>query len=350
MNIKKKITLMLAGIMLLTTLTACSNDAKSADTTAADTTVTKKPLAEGEVENYLSNPNATHEARVLYNYIRENNGNHIISGQQESTWMGSPEYEMDYIKEVTGKLPAIRGLDYINEDFDGVTSRSIEWWEKGGIVSICWHWGTPPNGVGYESSKDTIDLNEALTKGTDLYNGMIAQMDRVAEELLKLQEAGVPVLWRPFHEFDGAWFWWGKGGPEAFKELWRLMYDRYTNHFGLNNLIWVLGYSHETKDGWYPGREYIDIAGADNYAKGTQIAAYTKVKKYVDDPEVPLAYHECGPLAKPDDLIARDVRWVWFLTWHTTHIKEQNTADEVNEVYNHPYVITFDDLPDFKSM
>ena len=55
----------------------------------------------------------------------------------------------------------------------------------------------------------------------------------------------VPVLWRPLHEFDGAWFWWGKGGAEAFKKLWRLMYDRFTGLHKLDNLIWVLGYSHE---------------------------------------------------------------------------------------------------------
>ena len=56
--------------------------------------------------------------------------------------------KMNYIKKTSGRLPAIRGLDYINEDFDGVTQRAIDWWKQGGIVSICWHWGTPPDGVG----------------------------------------------------------------------------------------------------------------------------------------------------------------------------------------------------------
>lgn len=349
MKFKQKVSLFLALIITVTFFTSCGN---TSNITTQNSEATSFAIEEinGETANYLSNPNATKEARILYNYIREVNGNNILAGQQESTWMSSPEYEMDYIMETTGKLPAIRGLDYINDDFDGVTTRAVEWWEKGGIVSICWHWGTPPDGVGYQSSLSEIDLDEALTEGTDLYNGMIKQMDRVAEELLKLQEAGVPVLWRPFHEFDGAWFWWGKGGAENFKELWKLMYDRYTNYFGLNNLIWVLGYSHDVKDGWYPGREYIDIAGADNYATGTQHGIYTKVKGYVNDPEVPLAYHECGPIPKPADLIKRDVRWVWFLTWHTTHIMEENKPEDLNEIYNDPYVITLDELPDFKNM
>lgn len=297
----------------------------------------------------LINPKSTREAIRLYNYICDIYGNNILSGQQESDWLASPDDEMDYIKEQTGKLPAIRGLDYINEKFETVTRRSIDWWEKGGIVSICWHWGTPPDGVGYESSKGTIDLDEALTKGTDLYKGMIAQMDRVAEELKILQDAGVPVLWRPFHEFDGAWFWWGKGGPENFKKLWKLMYSRYTNYHGLNNLIWVLGYSGELEDGWYPGDQYVDIAGADTYDSGSQIALYDKVVDIVG-PEMPIAFHECGPIPSPDDLIKDRAKWVWFLTWHTIHIKEQNTSEYLNTVYNHPYVITLDKLPNLKSV
>jgi len=298
--------------------------------------------------NHLNNPNATKEAKVLFNYIRDIYGSYILSGQQESAWMGTPEYEMDYVKASTDRLPAIRGLDYINEDFDGVTERSMAWWEQGGIVSICWHWGTPPDGVGYESSKSEINLDEALTEGTALYDGMIAQMDRVAEELLKLQDAGVPVLWRPFHEFDGTWFWWGKGGPEQFIKLWQLMYDRYTNHHGLNNLVWVLGYSHKIDSGWYPGDAYVDIAGADNYEEGTQIKRYNKVVKIVGE-EMPIAYHENGPIPNPDGMIKDGAKWAWFLTWHTIHIKEQNTAEYLNKVYNHDYVITLDELPDFRT-
>ena len=297
--------------------------------------------------NTLTNQNATQEAIELYNYLKSVYGKNILSGQQESDWNGSPDDEMNYILEKTGKLPAIRGLDYINESFTAVTKRSIEWWEKGGIVSICWHWGTPPNGVGYESSKGTIDLEEALTEGTPLYAGMIAQMDRVAEELKVLQDAGVPVLWRPLHEFDGQWFWWGKGGPKNFRRLWQLMYNRFTMHHGLNNLIWVLGYSGEIENGWYPGDEYVDISGADTYDSGSHIELYDKVVQVVGS-EMPIALHECGPIPNPDDLIKDGAKWSWFLTWHTIHIKEENTGEYLHEVFNHPYTITLDKLPNFR--
>lgn len=64
-------------------------------------------------------------------------------------------------------------------------------------------------------------------------------MDKVGAALQELQNQGVTVLWRPFHEFDGKWFWWCKGGPEYFVRLWQLMYRHFTQDLGLNNLIWV---------------------------------------------------------------------------------------------------------------
>lgn len=339
MKLKKILSTTLAALALVSVAAACDN-------TGEEAPVEEKTV----IESTLSNPNATHEARVLYNYILEVYGTGILSGQQESTWINNnPDDEMEYIQETTGKLPAIRGLDYINNDFDGVTQRAIEWWDEGGIVSICWHWGTPPTGVGYESSKMTIDLDEALTEGTELHEGMLKQMDRVAEELLELQEAGVPVLWRPFHEFDGAWFWWGKGGAENFIKLWQLMYDRYTNHHGLNNLIWVLGYTSSVPEGWYPGREYVDVVGADGYAVGILSRAWQLMNMRITD-DLPFCYHECGPMPDPEALIEKEVKWVWFLTWHTQHIKEENTPEYTSYIYNHDYVITLDELPDFKAM
>ena len=294
----------------------------------------------------LRNPNATEGAQLVYNYLSSVYKRRTLTGQQESTWMSSPEYEMNYILETTGQLPAIRGLDFINGDFDGVIERSIEWWERGGVVSICWHWGAPPDGSGYESSKGTIDIDEALTEGTALREGMLRQMDRAAEALLVLQEAGVPVLWRPYHEFDGGWFWWGKGGRDAFIELWRLMYDRYTNHHGLNNLIWVLGFADNTKSGWYPGDDVVDVAAGDTYNGGTQVKMYERLVKIFGE-ERPVAFHECGSIPDIERAFADGGYWSWFLTWHTNYLRDQNTKEHLRYIYNSPYAVTLDTLPRF---
>lgn len=295
----------------------------------------------------LSNPNASPEALRLYEYLCSIEGQGILAGQQENPRKNYHASDFRYIKTVSGKLPAVRGLDYIDEDFEGVNRRAKDWHRRGGIVTICWHWGTPPDGVGYPSSQGTIDLEEALTEGTALHEGMLRQMDQVGEYLKKLCKANIPILWRPFHEFDGGWFWWGKGGGDAFIRLWRLMYDRYTNLFGLNNLIWVLGYDGAVKDGWYPGDEYVDIVGADTYKEGVPIPMYHRLREVFGDKFI-LCYHENGPIPEPDELEEQNLQWIWFLTWHNYHIRKQNTREKVRRIYNHPYVITLDNLPEWR--
>lgn len=357
---KKTISLICALIVALTSVTACSGDTQtssSESTTAASTqssektttnTTASEPAPEAEVYEsryQLSNPNADVNARKLYDYINDVYGTAIITGQQESTWKGSPDYEMDYIFEQTGKYPAIRGLDFMNNDFNGVVERSIEWHEKGGIVTICWHTGVKSSGY-QESKDDNPDFDKLLTEGTDEYNEMIESWDKAAVALQELRDAGVPVLWRPFHEFDGGWFWWGKGGGENFIKLWQMMYDRYTNEFGLNNLIWVLGYCGEVKDGWYPGNDYCDIIGSDTYDNSTHINAWNKLSTM--ETGKPLTFHECGNVPRIPIFERHGAMWSWFMIWHTDHITGNNVK-VLNNVYNDEKAITLDELPDIYS-
>ena len=96
----------------------------------------------------LSNPNADETTKSVYKYLCSLNGETTLSAQQESTWMGSADYEMDYIFAHTGKLPAMRGLDYMHDDFAGVNKRAAQWWQQGGLVTICWHTGADFTGEG----------------------------------------------------------------------------------------------------------------------------------------------------------------------------------------------------------
>ncbi len=332
---------------------ASSGEASSGTTTGSAGGAEEAPAAgDGYEEQYaLSNPKATVEAQKLYDYINSVYKTSILSGQQESTWMsGGADYEMNYIKEKTGKLPAIRGLDFMHMDFDGVVERSIDWWEQGGIVTICWHCGTDFTGEWTHSQQTEIaDWDKALTEGTPEYETLVAGMDMGAQALLKLQEAGVPVLWRPFHELDGGWFWWSKGGAENFVKLWRLMYDRYTDHWGLNNLIWVLGYSHDmSKDAseWYPGDEYCDVVGGDSYTKGANQVLF-RVCEYLIGERKPICFHECGTIPTSEQLKDKEAKWCWFMTWHTDYITKENDPETLKEIYNDEYVITLDELPSF---
>lgn len=309
---------------------------------------------EVETEMKLSNPDADETAKKVYAYICDTYENKIISAQQESTWMESTEYEMDYILDATGKLPAMRGLDFMNDDFDGVVERALDWWNKGGLVTICWHCGSDFTGNYDDCKNDEIaDWDAVLTDGTPENQAFVKNMDNAGKALQRLQEQGVTVLWRPFHEFDGAWFWWGKGDADHFKKLWIMMYNHFTYDLKLNNLIWVLGYSHNGEDykgkpsKWYPGDEYCDIVGADSYdvdVNGAEERLHRIVRK-ITKGRKPLIFHECGLIPEIEQL--RETQWCSFMTWHTEWLIDTNSKAHLKDIYNSDYVITLDELPEF---
>lgn len=336
----KKIHRIIALILAAALLGGCGAGGNTQETSSTETEDT-------EMANYsLSNPNATETTKKVYEYICSLGGVNTLSAQQESTWMGSVDYEMDYLLDATGKLPAMRGLDYMHDDFTGVNERAVKWWKEGGLVTICWHTGADFSGEWKHALETSVaDWDAVFTEGSHENTEFLKGMDKAAEALLELQEAGVTVLWRPFHELDGKWFWWGKDGSETFVKLWRMMYDRYTNHWGLNNLIWVLGYSHVGVDysSWYPGDEYVDIIGADSYEGGVQRKLYEKLTAVTQSK--PFAFHECGTNPTEDQL--KTTPWAWFMTWHTNYVTEENTKEALKELYNSKYVITRDELPSF---
>ena len=298
----------------------------------------------------LSNENAIENAKIVYNYLKEVYGKVCLTGQMESTWMGSPDYEMNVIENATGKLPAIRGLDFMHNDFAGVTERAKEWWEKGGIPTICWHTGSD-FASGYDESKaHNLNWDEAFTPGTETYNKLLADMDRAVPYLQQLEDANVPILWRPFHELDGGWFWWSKGGAENFVKLWQLMYSRYTDFWGLDNLIWVFGYSGNGGNmaAWYPGDSYVDLVGADSYTPGANVHLFEECDALAPK-GMPLVFHECGTIPTEAQMKA-GAPWSFFMVWHTDFITNEghNSKASLNEIYNSEYFITLDELPFLK--
>jgi hypothetical protein len=298
----------------------------------------------------LSNSSASPAAQKLYTYLWSQYGRKTLTGQQEQgSAQPNPNGELDYLQRVTGKLPAILGLDYIDpRDNDAVNDRATAWARSGGIVTLCWHWGAPDIGTGYENSKKDFDVAAALKPGTPQNVAMMRDMTEVARLLKVLQDRGVPVLWRPFHEFSGDWFWWGKHGPDAFKALWALMYDQFTRVHGLNNLIWVLGWAGQNVDpAWYPGRGTVDVAGADIYANdhGNLAAMFAQVKAIVGD-TLPICLHENGPVPDPA-LLGPNADWLWFMTWHTRWLTgaDQNTPDQLRRDFASKRYVTKDELP-----
>ena len=338
------------------------------------TVQTSEPLPSDiyEVEAKLINPNASDEAKRLMSFLVDMYGEKILSGQYcDEGVLGK---EMRVIQEVTGKQPAILGMDLM--DYTPINAAhgssqvavksAINFWEKGGIVALQWHWNTPEEyavkewwGTFYTEST-SFDLKKAMN-GQDPagYEALLKDIDAIAVPLKELQDAGVPVLFRPLHEASGGWFWWGASGPEPYKELWCLIYDKLTNEHGLNNLIWV--WNGQAAD-WYPGDEYVDIVGEDIYpgekVYTSQIAKYLEVADY--STELKMVYlTECGCIPDPDLIVRDGAMWGMWATWQgefvrktssmTPKLSEQYTEEYMmKKAYDHEAVITLDEMPDLK--
>lgn len=368
---KKFLAVLLAAAMSVSIFAGCGkNENENGSVTPAPTGSGEQSGEQEEnlwsdykvdLTNNLSNPNASEKTIAVYNWLLSIQGQYIIAGQQEKC-SDSGNEEFTYIKNYSEELPGLRGLDFINGDYEGVVRRSITWDKFNCLISICWHMGIPGDvDGGYDVSQKTYEgLTEALADPeSEGYKQIVADMDKAAEALKELQDAGVVVLWRPFHEFDGKWFWWGKDGGETFIKLWQLMYDRYTNYHGLNNLIWVLGYTGNSAPGstaWYPGDDYVDIIGADSYSDVSAESGYSGMYKTLTerlaDSGKPAALHECGKLPSVRALQENDIEWLWFLVWHSNYIdkEEVNTIAEVVGTYTSDYVLTMDEMPDFDAL
>lgn len=336
----------------------------------------------------LSNPNASDSAKRLYSYLCDQYGKHIIAGQQEycgehnynlwsdpDTFIKDNEAEFEYILDKTEKQPAIRGIDLLayrsNTNWtDHAPERAIEWVNKyKGIATLTWHWNVPSTEDGgddvafyVESTGNTpfttFSITKALEEGTWENKQLLADIDAIAAELTKLKDADVPVLWRPLHEAEGGWFWWGAEGPEPCKKLYRLLYEKLTNEYGLDNLIWVwTGYTFPTSANWYPGDDVVDIIGYDKYnavdglpnLSSISSTFYSLVKSTNGQKMVTMSENDSIPSL--ENLINDKAGWLYFCPWYMNYLtsEQNNPVENLAEIYNSDYCITLDELPDLKS-
>lgn len=322
-----------------------------------------------EVSAKLCNPNADDCAKRLMSYLCDNYGTNIISGQYCDQGLYGQENAV--IWKTTGKFPAMVGLDMMGYSpsfvANGSTGNSIKYaqeaWEAGAIVTMCWHWNVPEKYLtgtwysGFYKEHTNINLDKIMSgEDPEGYELLLSDMDAIAKELQKLQEAGVPILWRPLHEASGGWFWWGDCKSESYIALYRLMYDRFTNEYGLNNLIWV--WNGQDKE-WYPGDDVVDIVGEDIYpgehVYSSQIDKYMEVHDYPDSNKM-IVLSENGCMFDPDLAIRDGAMWGYFGTWGGSFITDSGALNVYSEryteeamllkIYNHENVITLDELPD----
>ena len=339
-----------------------------------------------------SDPQATSSAQGLMNYLNSVYGEHIISGQQEY-YGTSRETEFEYIKSNFGDYPIIRGFDFGNTCplfawDDGATNRIIKWVnETGGIATASWHVNVPKTmssyTVGNTMSFDQTTYSEktdfvtanVMVEGTKEHEFFLLAVENLAKELQKLQDADVPLLFRPFHEAEGgggadgsgAWFWWAKEGADVYVQLYQYLHTLLTEQYGLHNLVWEFNsYTYDSSAQFYPGDEYVDLIGYDKYnattwhADGSKTVApnesaisstFYKLMEMYDSKKM-IALMENDTIPSLENLTTESAYWLYFMTWYDDAGSEflsgsnYQVFDHLKEVYQSDLVLTLSELPE----
>lgn len=243
-------------------------------------------------EDELVDPDASERTRALFTNLRDGLGERILFGHQDALaygvhWVGDDgTTDRSDVKAVTGAHPAVYGWELgdlssgaeVNLDsvaFDDMQAWIVNGYERGGVVTLSWHMDNPVSGG---SAWDTTAAVSNILPGGSHHDEYLDMLDRFAEFADEL-EAGrwhwlglghkVPVIFRPFHEMTGDWFWWGIASPADFKRLWRFTVEYLRDEKDLHHLLYA--YSPDAfRDRadyltYYPGDDYVDVLGYDDY-------------------------------------------------------------------------------------
>lgn len=323
------------------------------------------------VTSSLVNRNATANTKKLYSFLKDSYGKYVITGQQCDGGINGNEFKA--IKNLTGDYPALLGLDMMDYTpsrtafgaSSSAVEKAIEFANKGGIVTFCWHWNAPTEYLnstannsdgwwgGFYTKSSKFDIAKVMN-GQDAKGKKLLDRDikEIAKQLKRLEKAGVPVIWRPLHEASGGWFWWGAKGSDAYKKLWKYLYNELTNTYGCNNLIWV--YNGQSAD-WYPGDEYVDIVGEDiypgNHVYDPQVSRFKQAISYGSKTKI-TALTENGCIFDIDSAVSINALWCWFMTWggeftvNGSNYSEKYTEKSIiKKMYASKYSLTLGSLP-----
>lgn len=348
----------------------------------------------------LVDAKATKETQALFANLRQMAGKGLMFGHQETmaygvNWQG--DKDRSDIKDVTGSFPAVYGWDVsgigtksVNIDgvsFDAMVKWSQEAFKRGGVFTFSWHMDNPASGGNaWDTTKSNVAVASILPNGNkhDFYK---KNLDAVAEYFNKFKVGNkyVPLIFRPFHEHTGKWFWWGDPNctPDEFKALWKFTVEYLRDVKGLHHLL----YSYSTdkfrdKDHYmkfYPGDAYVDIFALDDYCRMPPESADAEWKgmterlrmmvELAEERNKPAAFSETGHESVPipnwwtevllkkieADPIASRITWV--LVWRNANKKHHYapylghpSAEDFKKFKSSEYVLFEDELPKMYKM
>jgi mannan endo-1,4-beta-mannosidase len=292
------------------------------------------------------NPNLSTSAREVLNYLDSVYQKKVLAGY--NVYVHTPD---DY--EQTGKHAAVwaRDIRWLGDAAEVIRDAR----QRRYILTLHWHWFFDGDSAWQGKRKTPVDVGRLATPGTPEHTRALAEMNAAADTLQLLEDADIPVLWRPLHEIDGGWFWWtDKDHPENTARLWRMMYDLFTRTRGLDNLIWVYsaGVGKKTvaeRQRFYPGAAYVDIAGIDIYGVNVR----TEAQKYWDyynamtqvAPGKMLACSECDAIPDPQRMQEGTLpKWLYALPWWGTP-DNRRPFDWALYTMRNEFIVTLDELP-----
>jgi mannan endo-1,4-beta-mannosidase len=270
------------------------------------------PVMSWSQKGKLIDDKATPETKALYKNLHKLSKEHTLFGHQHATeyghgWEG--ENDRSDVKSVTGSHPAVIGIDF--SGFSGSDSNFIrrnkegnkkiveDTYNRGGIITASWHFINPVSKGGFywmdslskTAVKYIIPSGAAHQQYRQILQGIAEWAKNVKGDDGKL----VPIIFRPFHELDGDWFWWGKAHctREEFILLWRFTVSYLRDSLHVHNFIYTFStdnkFLSETEYlDRYPGDEWVDMIGIDNYGDmgrngNYDLAAAIKKLKIISD-------------------------------------------------------------------
>lgn len=313
----------------------------------------------------LSDPKATPQAKALFRFLQSEQGMGTLSGQYTGR-------DCRFTKKLTGKLPAIRGGDFMEYSLSRLArgsnphhevTRMIAAGKRGQIITMSWHWNAPDHLInkmitdsngrqinalwykGFYTNASTFNLKTVLDHPSSHdYQLLVADLDHTAGLLKRFATAHIPILWRPLHEAEGGWFWWGAQGPQPCIKLYLLERQIFINQYHLHNLVWVW---NSLSRKWYPGDKNVDVIAADLYPGNKDslcASAWARLKKNFPNKHV-FAIGEFGGVPDIPAMRAAGEHWAYFVSWSGGNGPRGMPANVVRKIYQSPNVVNANALP-----
>ncbi len=346
----------------------------------------------------LIDKKATPETNALVRNLHKLAKKHILFGHQHATeyghgWVGEPN--RSDVKSVVGSHPAVIGVDFsglsgrppqvIEKNKEQLRRQIVDTYNRGGVTTVAWHFSnpvTPQTGFYWNDSITAPAVRHLIPGGSHHaeYKSILRTVASLAGSVTGADGKLAPMLFRPYHELDGGWFWWGKPHctREEFTSLWRFTVSYLRDSLQVHNFVYVFSPDclYKTEAEYldrYPGDEWVDMVGVDNYADfgrngrynlAAGLAKLKIVSDYARKAGKLAAFTETGLESIPDTtwwtsallktLIAEKMQLAYVLVWRNdsrspTHYYApypgQGSATDFTRFYQHPFTVFETDLP-----